>query len=265
MSVPQEEVQESLADIMAGKEPPEVKEPVAKSDTETKGETVAKTEVVPPTKDEAKEQPAQKEPEAKKQRPDVAAIIDERRKRQALEREIAELKAGKPAERPSVFDNEDEAIRSRVKDETRSTREAIFSLSSELARTKHGDAYSEAEEAFLEASEQYPQLIEELRNSPNPGEFVYSQGIFHRKLSPHGGDVMKMLEHETSSLKSTVSERDTRIKALEAQVAELTQQKTDLESLPRSLNSKSSGASPKSGDDDDEDIRSITRFGNNKR
>lgn len=269
MSVPQEEVQESLSDILSGKEIDD-----APASAESAKSPTGEKEAPPAGKIEA-EKPKDDKPEAKptesvkdapvKPRPDVAAIIDERRKRQAIERELAELKAGKPAERPSVFEDEDKAIRSRISEETRSTREAIYHLSRELAETKHGDAYRDAEQAFLEASESDPQLIEALRHAPNPGEFIYRHGTFHRKLAPYDGDVMKMLDGETATLKGEIAERDTRLKALEAQVAELTRQKTELETLPRSLNSRASGAAPQAGDEDDEDIKQITRFGNKQR
>src|SRR5690242_2575667 len=114
---------ESLSDVLSGKEstsapvvetkgetaaPPAV-ETKAETPTETKAETKSEAESEKPqqTRDESgkfakvEEKPADKP--AEKTRPDVAAIIDERRKRQALEKQLAELTAQKPQAKPSVF------------------------------------------------------------------------------------------------------------------------------------------------------------------
>jgi hypothetical protein len=212
----------------------------------------------------AEEKPAEKP--AEKPRPDVAAIIDERRKRQEAEKRYADLLAQsqKPGEKPSVFDNEDAAISSRVDEGTRGIRETLYKLSVKAARGIYKD-FGEAEAAFSEAMEKDPRLIIGLQQSDDPGEFIYTMGIHVRELADVGGDLMKYREKVTSASQSKIDELAQQITALKAENDALKKAQADLESVPRSLNNTSSGSAPKAGDEDPEDIRSIARFGNQRR
>lgn len=267
MSVPQE----SLSDIVSGKEPSEPTGEVEKVET---------TESAPPAEVKADEKPrgedgkfkkaeesAKADPKAEpaKPRADVAAIIDERRKRQAIQKELDELRSGKPAAKPSVLEDEDRAFSTRIDEGTRPLREQNYKLSTKVARLQYGDAYGEAEEAFAQAAEGDERLIAGLRASDDPGEYIYTVGLQIKELADVGGDFVKYRQKITADSRTQLAERDTRIKALEGQLAELTQKMTDLEQLPRSLNSKSSGAAPKAGSADPEDLRSIARFNNQSR
>ena len=80
-----------------------------------------------------------------------------------------------------------------------------------------------------------------------------------------GGNILKYREKVTAATSAKLTERDTKIKALEAEVARLVQANKDLEALPRSLNDKASAASLKASDSDAEDITQIARFGNKQR
>lgn len=213
------------------------------------------------TKADKAEAPPEKTPEVKP-RADVAAIIDERRKRQELEKRLQELTAQqqKPTERPSVFENEDVAIRSRVDEATKPLREMLYNQSIRLARANYKDAYGDAETAFLEAAEKDERLIQGLRESSDPGEYIYMHGMFHKELSGVGGDLLKYREHVTADLTGKLGEKDKQIAALTAEIEALKKAQTELESVPRSLNSTSSGPAPKSGEGDDDDLRSIARF-----
>ncbi len=261
--------EESLSSIFSNPEAPkEAPAPTGEVTTE-KAETVAappaeQEKPKGPERDEAgKFKKAEEAPPEKPQKSEVSALIAMRQRLQAAENRVRELESPKQA-RPSVFDDEDAAIKVRVAEETRSTREAILSLSRDLAISKHGDSYAEAEEAFFEAAEANPEMYEKLRASSNPGEYIYAHGTFHKKLTPHNGDIMRMLEHETGAMKGEIANRDTRIKALEAEVERLSKLSKDLEALPRSLNSRASGQ-PQAATEDDEEISTITRFGNKQR
>jgi hypothetical protein len=194
-------------------------------------------------------------------RADVAAIIDERRKRQALEKQLRELQSAKSAERPSVFDNEDAAISVRVEEALRPIKEANYKLSVKAARKEHGEVYAEAEQAFADAAESDPRLYEGLRSSDDPGEYIFSLGLQIKELAGVGGDFVKYREKVTGELSGKLGERDKQIATLTAQVEALTKAQKDLETLPRSLNSKPSG-SPAASDADDVDIKTLVRFGN---
>lgn len=273
-------IEQNLKDILSGKEPTEE---VADTSTAKVDATAGEEKAAPPaagqekvegekpaerTSEDGKSNPAEKQdekPEPAKPRADVAAIIDERRKRQAAEKRLAEVEAAKPAAKPSVFDNEDEAISTRVAEGTRPLREQLYKLSMRAARAEHGETFAEAEQAFAEAAERDDRLIEGLRASDDPGEYVFAVGLQIKELADVGGNFVKYREKVTGELRGQLTERDTRIKALEAQIETLKKAQADLEALPRSLNSKSSGAAPKAGEEDEPDLRSITRFGNQQR
>lgn len=263
--------EESLSDILSGKEP--VHAPV-----EAKGvESAPPAEVQKPAEEsaesksardekgrfqKAEEKPAEKP--AEKPRVDVAAIIDERRKRQEAEKRYTDLLAQqtKPVEKPSVFENEDAAINARVTEGNQPLREAIYKLSVKTARAIYKD-FGEAETAFLEAMEKDERLLNGLRASDDPGEFIYSMGVHVRELSDVGGDIVKYRDKVTAASQVKLDEQAKQIEALTAQLAGLTKTQTELDSVPRSLNSSASGASPKAGEGD-EDIKNIVRFGKPK-
>lgn len=250
--------------------------------TEAKGEAAKPAEAAPPaakeseppaekaeksdrTRDESgrfakvEDKPADKPQE--KPRADVAAIIDERRKRQEAERRLQDLlsKQEKPAAKPSVFDNEDAAISARVDEGTRSMREAIYKLSVKTARTLYKD-FGEAETAFMEASQRDERLLDGLRASDDPGEYIYTMGIHVRELADVGGDLMKYRDKVTSGEKARADELATQLAAMKAELDAMKKAQADLENVPRSLNNTSSGPSPKAGEADDDDIRTIARF-----
>lgn len=196
--------------------------------------------------------------------PNVAGIIDERRKRQAAEARIRELEAAKPAAKVSVFDNEDEAIRVRVDEATRPLREAHYNLSMRYARQQHGETFSHAEEAFMNAAEANPALYEGLRAASDPGEYVYLHGTFQKEMSEVGGDILKYRDKVTADSSSKLTAATAEIATLKAQIEALTKSKTELEQIPTSLNARAS-ASPATGEVGDEPIAQIARFGKQTR
>jgi len=205
------------------------------------------------------EKPAEK-PAETKPRADVAAIIDERRKRQALESELAKLRQAqeKPVQKPSVFENEDAAINARIEEYSAPVREAIYKLSVKSARASYKD-FDDAAQAFADASERDPRLIAGLQASDDPGEFIYSMGIHVRELADVGGDLMKYRDKVTSASQSKIDEQAKQIAALTAQVEALTKSQAELAAVPRSLNGLPSTPA-KAGDEDADDIHSIVRF-----
>jgi hypothetical protein len=266
--------QQSLSDVLSGKESAPVVETTGENTAppavetkpvETKAEKVetadrARDESGKFTTTEAKaDEPAQTKP-----RPDVAAIIDERRKRQALEKQLAELTAQKPAAKVSVFDNEDEAIRSRVDEATRPLREAHYNLSMRYARQLHGESFSDAETSFMEAAESNPGLYEGLRSAADPGEYVYLHGTFHREMSEVGGNILAYRDKVTADSASKLKEAETQVAALKAQVEALTKAKADIEQIPTSLNSRASVAAT-NGVPSDESLGSLVRFSTKQR
>lgn len=265
MSVPQE----SIGDILSGKDPAPVVETkgetAAPPAAETKSEPETKAEKPTPARDETgKFAKAEKPDEPAKTPPNVAGIIDERRKRQALEKQLAELQAQKPQMKPSIFDNEDEAIRTRVDEATRPLREAHYNLSMRYARQIHGDSFADAEAAFLEAGEADPRLYEGLRQAADPGEYVYIHGNFHKEMAEVGGDILKYREKVTADSATRLKAIETENAALKAEVEALKKSKTELEQIPTSLNGRASSA-PANGEVGHESLSQLVRFGKPSR
>lgn len=240
---------ESLNDILHGSSTP--------SEPEKVDEVVQETEPQPEPQPEPEAEKKTEKPELSRR--DVAAIIDERRKRQELEAKLKEYQ-NKPQEKPSVFEDEDKAISVRLDEGTRTLRETLFKQSVKLARMEHKDAYAEAETAFMEAAEADPRLYESLRNSDDPGEYIYHIGLQIKELSDVGGDFIKYREKVSSQYKVKLSEQEQQIAALKAENEALKKAQQDLETLPRSLNKATSVTAPKIGEQDPEDIKSIVRF-----
>lgn len=117
-----------------------------------------------------------------------AAVQDERRKRQALERELAEIKARlnpdaapKQPARPDIFEDQDGAFKHL--ESTLETRMIVskVELSQELMREKHAD-YDEMEEQFVDLVKADPSLIQKMRAAALPAKFVYDHVKKHQQL-----------------------------------------------------------------------------------
>jgi BMFP domain-containing protein YqiC len=161
-----EEVIQSLDDVLSGKEPA-APEPVAT------GEQVAEPATPEPAKVE-EAPPAAKAKDEPKEDWTKAAVLDERRKRQELERKVAELEAKgqKPEAKPDFFADPDAAL-DRIKQETQAQLMASrLELTQELMRDSTPD-YDELEAEFIDLAKDNPFLIKELHASKNPAKFAY--------------------------------------------------------------------------------------------
>lgn len=96
-----------------------------------------------------------------------AALIAERRKRQELERQLAERQAQQFD--PSVFYQDPATIQAYVE---QSTFNKVLAMSREIAREQYED-YEEMEELFAQEAERNPALVAELRSHPAPALFAY--------------------------------------------------------------------------------------------
>lgn len=172
--------EQSLDDLLNDVPEPEAQAPETPEPQET-GEATPEAETK--TDESADETPQEAEtPEAKQEEGESwtkAAVIDERRKRQELERKLAELEASKAEnkpERPDVFADPDGAfshVEQSLKNEMamaiHSTR---LELSQEMMRTVFPD-YDELESEFVDMAKDNPVLLQELQNSTMPARFAY--------------------------------------------------------------------------------------------
>lgn len=270
MSVEESDVgaQESLSEIIKGSPEPK-SEPAkveAKAEPEAKPAESAKAEKAEPAKAEpargedgkfkAKEPEAAKEPQ-KQPRPDwVNGLIAERRKRQAAEA-IAQ-----PKPKTDFFENAEKAFDERLGEREQKWNERFFKLSLKAAQAQASRTdYEDVATAFAEAAERDPRLIDAMRADDDPGEFIYVVGKQIRELGDVNGDIGKYREKLKAEFSAELSEKDKRLAAAESELAKLKKQYEDLSTIRGSLNTRTSGRASVAETDDD-DLKSIVRFGN---
>jgi hypothetical protein len=233
---------------------------------EPKVETVTQTEakVEPETKrDESGRFTKAEKPEEKQEPNGLKVAIKQARERARIaEARLAEIAAKEtPAQKVSIFENEDEGIAQRIAESTKPFREANFNMSVKLARLTYKEGYEAAEAAFFDFAEQDQRLYQQLRTAADPGEFIFTVGTQMAELAPVGGDFLKYREKVTGELKGELSKRDEQLKAQSEQIEAMKKQLAALESIPRSLN-KGNDSAPRSTAEADDDIKSLVRFGN---
>lgn len=167
----------TLDQVLSGdKGAPEQVEPVQES---------AEPATKEPEADEAKgddtaETPAAKDDQEQSSVP-IAALKDERRKRQELERELAELKKPKPAEpvqRPNAAEDPEGAIQhAETVIEQRLRNERVVSSRNIMVSVKPD--YLEKEKIFVELANANPDLVREMHQHESPAMFAYNKAIEH--------------------------------------------------------------------------------------
>jgi hypothetical protein len=139
------------------------------------------------------QEPDTKEPEAKEAKVDkteptseeearvpVKAVQEERRKRQALEKELAELRKNKDPEpqRPNAAEDPEGAIQhTETAIEARLTGERINSSRNIMLAVK--EDYSAMEQIFVELAKSDPRLVDEMRANESPAMFAYNKAKEH--------------------------------------------------------------------------------------
>ena len=167
-----------LDDIFNPPTEPSKEEAPAETKVEEEAEKAEPTEVVQ-EKEQPSETTAQKhevkpktdpEEDIEKEQWTFAAVKDERRKRQELERKLEELQK---KETPSVFDDE-KAFVDHLRQETRQELAmAKLNLARDMMMDVHED-YEQMETLFIEkVATENPILAEQARASTNPAKFIY--------------------------------------------------------------------------------------------
>lgn len=247
--------------------PPAAESKVETPKAETTPETEAKADTKAPARDESgrfaktEEKPAAAEPPKEEADGRNIALREARERYRRAEAALKEMQAKEtPAQKVSIFDNEDEGIAQRVAEHARPLKEANFNMSIKLARLTYKDGYEKAEAAFFDSAEADPRLYQQLRNAADPGEFIFTVGTQIAELAPVGGDFMKYREKVTGELKAELEKERAASAALKAQLEAATKAQKELEAVPRSLNTSQSGASPKGDEADAEDLNKLVRF-----
>jgi hypothetical protein len=141
-----------------------------------------------PETPKAEDPPAKKPDEESEESWTKRAVLDERRKRQELEREIADLRAkAKPdavpekPSRPDIFEDQEGAFGHLEKAFEARLATRQIELSQELMREKYAD-YDEKESLFVDLVKADPSLIQKMRAAALPAKFVYDHVTKHQQM-----------------------------------------------------------------------------------
>jgi hypothetical protein len=163
--------------------------------TESTGEAPV-TEVVTDTPAEPTPEPNQ-EPEAKDESspPElekqsgtvpIAALLDEREKRQQYQRELEALRATKPPEPqvriPDVLDDQEGFVKHFQSELKNATTAIRIEMSQDLLRMQHED-YDAMEANFVAMANENPSLAQQMVESSNPAKFAYDTAKKAEKLA----------------------------------------------------------------------------------
>lgn len=125
------------------------------------------------------------DPEAKNLDWAKVAYLDEKRKRQELEKRLEALEAGgkqtEATKEPDLFENPTEVLQNlelRVKADL--SRQMMIELKPD---------YKEKEDVFLALAKDDPTLVVKLRQAQNPAKFAYETAVKHKALEEIGDPV----------------------------------------------------------------------------
>lgn len=171
------------------------------------------------------------------------------------------MKAQQPSAPPSIYEDEDGAINARVDARTNHLKAALLNQSVRIAQMIHKDSWADAEKGFYEAVEANPALVQQFREAGDPGEFIYQTGIYHKEMAKYGGSVVAMRDAIRAEGAANLEAANSRIKALEKELADMKAANEEAASLPKSLNKTASAQVTADTPTDPEDISQIVRFG----
>jgi len=211
-----------VRDPETGQYVPKAAEPAAETPvTEVKAE---KSEAAPePAPQQAVKEPPKQE-FTEKERAFLAAAQEERRKRQALEHQLAELQK-KPAEEKKTFWDDPEAALQHFQQQTETAiTKTRLDTAEAIARTKYKD-FDENVAEFAELMQTVPGVKQQWLAATDPAEFAYQVGKRQKELKSIGN-----LEEYRANI-----ERETRAK-LEAEYKAKEEERRKLAAdLPTSL------------------------------
>lgn len=232
--------QTSLEDLLSDKELPETTEETEDTgQTDTAGEEAGTEEATAETEQETEEKD-DSTPESKaEQKTDdeegpeswtKAAVLDERRKRQALEAELQQLKqAQQPAaeaEKPDWYGDPEKAAQAMQQQVGQTVSQQVWQtkvgLAQDMMRAQHED-YDELESEFMDLVKDQPGLIQEMQQAANPARFAYETAKKAREYT-----AMKDVDSYKAKLRQEVeAELRKELEAEQQQKAEKQQRKRD--------------------------------------
>lgn len=116
------------------------------------------------------------------------AASSERKKKQALEREIAEMRqaAQNPVELPDAYIEPQDAINHAIGQANKANETRFLNLSESQARGRHADFDVMSDVFFNDLAANNPNLSQQAMSAPDPFEFVYQQGKKHNEIGSIG-------------------------------------------------------------------------------
>lgn len=170
----------------------------------------------------------------------LKAALDERKKRQELERQLAQpMKPAQPQEPAKTFWEDPEGHLNAIKEQSSQVAlQTKIETAEMIARSRYQD-FDQEVAVFKEMALSVPGLAQQCFSSPDPAEFAYRTGKFHRELKEAGGldQLRTKIEAET---RATV-EKEFKAKE-EARLAEMARQRA---ALPGSLSDVRGAAASK--------------------
>lgn len=203
-------------EFLEDKEPEEVAADAPESEpTPAEEPKEAKGETQPEPEKAEVEAGAPPAPEPEPTRVPITAMLDEREKRQAAERELQELKRWKDqleaqqrqqqVSMPDVFEDQEGFVRHTQATVQQMLWNERLNMSEALARDKFGDETVEsATQAFQQAARANPAIYAEMRQHPNPYSYVVNWHKRQSILSEIGEDPDKWKQSQIEALKEQV-------------------------------------------------------------
>ncbi len=171
------------------------------------------------------------------------ALHAERERRRALEQRLKDLEEAQKKPPTSFLDDEDRAFKERLDPILTEERARYFNLTVEMAKEKPGrEDYDEIYEFMVGEIQNNPDLMEQIRRDPRPGEAIYRLGKVRKELAEVNGDLSKYREHAVSKEREKLTAAEVRIKDLERQLAERDQSEQKRKAIPQSLNEEPSAS-----------------------
>jgi len=165
----------------------------------------------------------------------LEAMLAERERRQAAERELQELRAKEKQQPPPDFwENPQAAVEATIKSREEEliakaearARETFFKFTENSARSRYSD-YEQQRAVFAEEAQRNPMLAAQLRDAPDPAEFIYQQGRMASELREVGGDLSAYRKRLEADIRQRVER-------------ELAEKSARVAAIPQSLNTEPS-------------------------
>jgi hypothetical protein len=164
-----------------------------------------------------------------------SAMIEERRKRQELERKLQELQQQPPqGEAKTFWDDPENALQSVLGQVSKAVTTTKMDTAEMIARSRYQD-FDQKIDIFADILQNTPGLREQWMSAPDPAEFAYRTGDNFLKLQQAGN---------IDNMKANL-EKEIRIKIEAEMKAKQEAEKAQRDAIPGSLSNVQSAPSPK--------------------